>query len=415
MITLASAAPRTGSGNAFFIGVLAVLMTFGPMAVDMYLPALTAIGTAFHASQAQVQWSLSAFFLGFGIGQIVWGTLADRFGRRWPVVAGIMLYAVGCVGCGLADSVGHLAAWRFVQAIGACAGPVLARAMIRDVFERDRAASILSLMMLIMGIAPMAAPTVGGHILLVSSWRTIFWVQASFGVIALGAVLSVAETLPRQKRRVSRAASIAADYFRLLAHRRYLGYALCSGAIYGAMFAYISGTPFVYIQYFGVRPENYGLLFAVNIVGMIIVNTINSRIVMRYGSDRLLRLGCMLAAVAGLLVLACGLTGFGGLAGLAGSLILMMATTGMIAANAMAGAMSVYPQMAGSASALTGAVQFASGAAAGWVVGYLADGTPLPMAAVMCAATLLGAAFSIALVRSRPAAAPAPVPAPAQA
>ena len=385
--------------NPLFIAGLGVLMSFGPMAIDMYLPALPAISAEFHASQSQIQWSLSAFFLGFGVGQLLWGALADWLGRRGPIAAGILLYAIGCIGCSLTGDATHLAAWRFLQALGACAGPVLARAMVRDVFELDRAASVLSLMMLVMGVAPMAAPVVGGQILLLAGWRGIFWVQASFGVVALLSVLSLPETLPRTRRRKARLSTMLGAYLQLLLNRRYLGYAICSAFIYGAMFAYISGTPFVYIDLFKVPPQYYGFLFGINIVGMIVVNTINSRIVLRLGPDRVLRIGCVLAAAMGLMLLGCALTGFGGLWGIAGSLFLFMAMTGMINANATAGSMSAFPHIAGSASALTGMLQFGSGAVAGGAVGLLADGTAVPMAAIICATALAALACNLGLLR----------------
>jgi DHA1 family bicyclomycin/chloramphenicol resistance-like MFS transporter len=276
---------------------------------------------------------------------------------------------------------------------------VLARAMIRDVFGRDRSASVLSLMMLVMGIAPMVAPLVGGQILLIANWRAIFWVQAGFGIVAFLGLLSLPETLPPTARRKAHVMSMFQGYRLLLSDRRYLGYALCSAFIYGGMFAYVSGSPFVYIELFGVRPENYGFLFGINIGAMIIVNTINSRVVLRFGSDKLLRAGCLLAALTGLMLLATAATGFGGLFGIAAVLFLFLGMTGMIAANAMAGAMSAFPHVAGSASALTGMLQFAFAAAAGWAVGLLADGTALPMAAVICTTALLAVAFNLTLVR----------------
>ncbi|HEV2677773.1 MAG TPA: Bcr/CflA family multidrug efflux MFS transporter [Aliidongia sp.] len=390
---------RVANPGPLFIAALGVLMCFGPMAIDMYLPALPAIGLAFDVGQDKVQWSLSAFFLGFGVGQIVWGALADRLGRRRPVAAGILLYGIGCIGCSLTNDIGHLAIWRFVQALGACAGPVLARAMVRDVFGRDRAASVLSLMMLVMGVAPMVAPILGGHILLVGTWRTIFWVQACFVVVAFAGLISLPETLPADRRQASRLSGMIRSYGRLLTDRRYLGYALCSSFIYGGMFAYVSGTPFVYIELFGVRPENYGYLFGVNIVGMIIVNTINSRVVLKFGTDRVLRMGCLLAAAVGLALLGFAVTGVGGLVAIASLLFLFMGLTGMIAANAMAGGMSIIPEIAGSASALSGALQFTFGAIAGSAVGSLANGTAVPLAGVICTCGIASAIFNLALVR----------------
>lgn len=396
---LAAARAVPPSSSPFFLGVLGILMSFGPMGTDMYLPALPDIQAGFHATQEQAQRTLSAFFLGFGIGQLLWGALGDWLGRRLPIAAGVLLYGAGCVGCSLSTDIDHLALWRFVQALGACAGPVLVRAMIRDVFARDRAASVLSLMMLIMGAAPIIAPLIGGQILLLADWRGIFWAQAAFGVIALAALASIPETLDPANRRRAHVAGLLQSYRALLTNRRYLGYALNMGFVYAGMFAFLSGSPFVYIDLFHVRPEHYGLLFGINIVGMIIVNTLNSRLVLRYGSDRLLGLGSLLSMLSGLLLLGCAAMGWGGLWGLVGGLFLFMALTGLIIPNAMAGAMAAYPHMAGTASALAGMMQFGFGAASGWVVGYIADGTAMPMAAVIAASAAAVFLSNILLVR----------------
>ena len=381
-----------------FIATLGMLMAFGPMGVDIYLPALPTIAGAFGIGQDSVQWSLSAFFLGFGIGQIVWGALGDWLGRRGPIAAGILLYAAGCIGCSLSGGIVALSLWRFAQAFGACAGPVLARAMLRDIYQRDRAASMLSMMMLVMGIAPMIAPLIGGQILLLAGWRAIFWVQAAFGALALAGLLGLPETLPPERRAKTDLLGMMAGYGRLLVDPRSLGYAFCSAFIYAGLFAYISGTPFVYIELFGVKPQNYGYLFAVNIVAMILVNMINSRLVLRYGTDRMLKIGSLAAAVFGLLLLAIALSGFAGLAGIVGGLFLFLGTTGMVGANASAGAMSTHPELAGSASALVGMLQFALGGVAGGAVGFLADGTAVPMAAVIAAVGVIGLAVNLLLV-----------------
>lgn len=396
---LAAVRSRSPAESPFFIAALGVLMSFGPMGTDMYLPGMPAIGRELHAAQDQVQWTLSAFFLGFGVGQLLWGALSDRFGRRIPVATGILLYAVGCVGCSLTVDVGHLAAWRFVQAVGACAGPVLVRAMIRDVFERDRAASVLSMMMLVMGAAPIIAPLIGGQILVWANWRWIFGAQAAFGVIAMLALASLPETHPESRRTSLRPMVLFESYRKLLTDRRYLGYAIGSSFIYAGMFAFISGSPFVYIELFGVRPENYGFLFGLNIVGMIIVNTLNSRAVMRFGSDMMLRIGVWLSAASGILLVACVLGGWGGLWGLVGCLFLFMSLTGFCFANSMAGALQSFPQMAGTASALAGMLQFSSGAVSGWAVGLMADGTAMPMAAVIGGAALVSLALNLWLIR----------------
>jgi DHA1 family bicyclomycin/chloramphenicol resistance-like MFS transporter len=217
--------------------------------------------------------------------------------------------------------------------------------------------------------------------------------------LALAGLISLPETLPPERRIKTNVFGMLAGYRRLLTDRRCLGYALCSAFIYCGLFAYISGTPFVYIVLFGVKPQNYGYLFAVNILSMILVNMVNSRLVLRLGTDRMLRIGCATSAGCGLVLLAIAASGLWGLAGIAGALFVFLGMTGMIGANASAGAMSTYPELAGSASALVGMLQFAMGALAGGAVGFFANGTAVPMAAVIAGTSLIGLGFNLALVR----------------
>lgn len=385
-------------GGPLFICALAFLTAFAPMAVDMYLPALPAMGRTFSVSQEAVQWSLSAFFLGYGAGQLVWGPLGDRFGRRGPAAVGIVLFVAASIGCALAPSIEMVIACRFVQAVGACAAPVLARAMVRDIFAGDKAASVLSLMMVVMGVAPMIAPLIGGQLLAFFDWRAVFWALAAFGVFGLAILSRLPETLPQDRRIPARPSSMIKGYAQLMANRTYMGYALCGGFILAGLFAYISGTPFVYIEIFGVSPQAYGLLFGLNAVALMIGNSINSRAVLKFGKDRILAVACGLATTFGAILLAAGATGYGGLPGIVVPLFFFMSNVGVIIANAMAGALGVFPRIAGSASALAGSFQFAFGAAAGWAVAALADGTPLPMTAVIFTVSLGALASYLLLV-----------------
>jgi DHA1 family bicyclomycin/chloramphenicol resistance-like MFS transporter len=245
----------------------------------------------------------------------------------------------------------------------------------------------------------MVAPVIGGQILLLAGWRTIFWAQAAFGGMALAGLLCLPETLPPERRVKTSLFGMLSGYSRLLTDRRCLGYALSSAFVYCGLFAYISGTPFVYIVLFGVKPQNYGYLFAVNIVAMILVNMVNSRLVLRLGTDRMLRIGCLTSAGCGLVLLAIAASGLWALAGIAGALFVFLGMTGMVGANASAGAMSTHPELAGSASALVGMLQFAMGALAGGAVGFFANGTAVPMAAVIAATSLIGLGLNLALVR----------------
>jgi len=364
--------PPGWRGDVGFVFMLGALMAITPSAVDMYLPALPTIGRAFNATQDQVQLSLSGFFLAFAFGQLAWGPIGDRYGRRGPTLMGIALFAVGSIGCSFARDPIELALWRVVQALGAAAAVVLGRAMVRDVFDRDRSASVMSLMMLVMGAAPMLAPILGSQVLKLFDWRAIFWVLAVLGLVAGLPLLRQPETLPLDRRR-------------------------------SAMFAYISGTPFVYIELYGVAPDTYGLLFALNVVGMMGSNYLNSRLVLSMGSDAALRIGLLASVVCGAVLLVIAATGAFGLAGIVAGLLCMLACMGLIGSNAMAGALADHPQIAGAASALAGFTQFVLGAVSGLMVALLADGTAVPMCATMFAMALLGFGAHALLVGKRPA------------
>jgi DHA1 family bicyclomycin/chloramphenicol resistance-like MFS transporter len=297
----------------------------------------------------------------------------------------------------------ELAAWRVVQALGASAAPVLARAMVRDVFDRDRSATVMSMMMLVMGAAPMLAPILGSQVLAFFDWRAIFVVLGLLGLAAGVPLLRGPETLPTDRRRPGDMASVVGAYLRLLRDRRYIGYVLGGSGVFGAMFAYISGTPFVYIELFGVSPETYGFLFGLNVIGMMGSNYLNVRLVRSMGSDAALRIGLVASVVLGLGLLAIGASGAFGLAGIVVAIVLMLSCMGLIGSNAMAGALADHPQIAGAASALAGFTQFAMGAVAGLIVAVFADGTPLPMCATMLAMATLGFGAHAWLVGKRPA------------
>jgi DHA1 family bicyclomycin/chloramphenicol resistance-like MFS transporter len=369
--------------------VLGALTAFGPLSIDMYLPALPALADSFGVSPGRVQLTLSAFFLGFGTGQLVYGPLADRWGRRPPLLAGIGLYIGASVLCALSTDVAGLIALRLVQGLGACAGPLITRAVVRDLYERDRAARMLSLMMLVMGAAPLLAPLVGGQLLRAFGWRSIFAALAAFGVLCfVTAWLFLRETLGAARRSRAGVPAMVARYGVLLADRAFLGYTVSSGAAYAGMFAYFAGSPFVFIRLHGVAAEHYGFLFALNVIGLMACAAVNSRLVPRHGADRLLRRGVAAVALAGGWLLVAAATGWGGLAGLVIPLLVFIASLSFVGANALASALVAFPHMAGTASALAGTIQFGFGAASGAAVSVLHDGTALPMAAVIAGAGL---------------------------
>ncbi|GLK84708.1 multidrug effflux MFS transporter [Ancylobacter defluvii] len=380
-----SGAARSEAGRHGWrvLGTLSALMGFASVSTDLYLPAMPAMSRALGADAGTIELTVSGYLVGFSIGQLLWGPVSDRYGRRWPVAIGLVLFIVGSAGCALSYDAWTMIGWRVVQAVGASAGVVLARAMVRDLYAGPRAAQMMSRLMTVMAIAPLIGPLLGGQILAVAGWHAIFWALVGVGLATLVAVLRMPETLPPAQRNPSPLGRAMLRYGELLRHRRLLGYAGAGGFFYGGMFAYIAGTPFAYISYHHVPAALYGALFAVGIVGIMATNMLNSRLVLRFGSDRLLLWGTAAAALSGMALAGTTSIGWGGLWGLVIPLFFFVSATGFIVANSIVGALAGFPERAGAVSALIGAIHYGSGILGSALVGALADGTPWPMAAVI--------------------------------
>lgn len=388
---------KTGGPGWPALAVLCVLMGFASISTDLYLPAMPTMGRALGAQAGEIELSVTGYLIGFSLGQLLWGPLGDRFGRRPPVAAGLALFVVGTAGCALAAHAAALVGWRVVQALGACAAVVLARAMVRDLYDGRRAAQALSALMTVMAAAPLLGPSVGGLILDAAGWRAIFWTLAGVGVATLAALALLPETLPLARRNREALRRVLPGYGALLRQRRILGYAAAGGCFHAGMFAYIAGASFAYVDYHQTTPRVFGALFAANVAGVMIVNMLNVRLAARLGGDRLLLLGTAAAALAGAALAATAGTGWGGVWGLAVPLFVYVSAAGFIVANAIAGALAGFPDRAGAVSALVGALQYGCGIAGSALVGVLADGTPRPMAWVIAAAGAGGLACAWAL------------------
>ena len=372
-------APTIGATTPAGLRVLLVLSTllgFASISTDLYLPAMAA---ALHADAGTVELTIAGYLVGFGAGQLFWGPVGDRYGRRGPVAIGLVLFVIGSAGCAVSASASQMIGWRIVQAVGACAGVVLARAMVRDLYPRDRAAQMLSTLMTVIAIAPLLGPILGAQTLALAGWRAIFWTLVGVGLLTLAGLFALPETLPRERRNAEPLARAFARYGELVRRRALLGYAGAVGFFYAGTFAYVAGTPFAYIGYHHVSPQLYGGLFALGIVGIMATNVVNARLVTRIGSDRLLRAEPAIAAFAGVGSALTAWTGGGGLAGLVASLFVFVSATGFIVANSIVGALALVPQRAGAVSALVGAIQYGSGMVGSALVGTFANGTPGPM------------------------------------
>jgi len=394
--------PLSRAGERWVLIVLSFFMMVAPAATDMYLPALPVVTHDLGTSSAQVQLSVSYFFLGFGLGQLFWGPLSDRIGRRPPLLAGIVLFIAAGLAAGAAHTIDQMLIARFMQAVGGSAMTVIAQAMARDAWGRQRSAQALSMMLLIMGIAPLLAPIIGAQILRLTSWRAVFWALAVFGVIGLLMALRLPETRPRAARAGVTARAIAGSYLHLLRDVRYVGYTLTSTAVWAGLYVYVAGAPLLYMQHGGLTPQMFSLFFAMNIAGLIVTNFTNTRLLrLRQPPDRMLRAGVAgNAAVNTVLGLAACL-GWLPLPLLATLLFMFMALRGFINSNAMAGALANHPQHAGTAAALMGALQCVTGFAAGAVMSAFSDGTPRPMLLVMAALGLTALALMATLLKSR--------------
>jgi DHA1 family bicyclomycin/chloramphenicol resistance-like MFS transporter len=386
------------------IAVLAMLTAFTPMSIDMYLPAFPTIRGDFQASASQIQLSLSAFMLAFGFGQIFYGPLGDYFGRKPVLIAGVVLYIASSALCALADNANQLVALRIVQGLSAGAAPVMARTMVRDLAERDRAAQVMSILMASVSMAPMLAPLIGSVVMDLFGWRAIFLTLALFGALALlAASLKLEETLRPELRGPLNLGGILKRFGELLSTRTYMGYALTTGFLFGAMFSFISVSSFVLIEIYKLGPTTYALVFGASVLAMTIAATINSRITRRIGADVALRRACWLPAIAGVLLIIYGVieSRTGALGWVPIPLLSMCMISGMafVAPNATACALQRYPHMAGAAASLLGVVQFGCGSLFGALVGLLMNGSVLPMALFMGLGGLLCFAAHRLLVR----------------
>ncbi|MFD6757381.1 multidrug effflux MFS transporter [Micromonospora gifhornensis] len=380
--------------------VLGSLIAVGPLTIDMYLPALPAIVDDFATSSAAVQLTLTGTLIGLALGQLLIGPLSDAVGRRAPLIAGTALHIIASVCCALAPNVTVLGALRVVQGLGAAAAAVIAMAVVRDLFTGIAFARTLSRLLLVMGAAPVLAPTLGSELLRWTQWRGVFAALAVFGVLLmLVAVLGLPETLPPAQRQRGGPLHIARLYGSLLRDRAFVGLVMVAGLAMAALFAYVAGSSFVMQEQYGLDEQQFGIAFGAGAVGLIAATQGNVRLLRRYTPQRILLVALLAGTAAALVLVALAVTGFGGLPALLAALWLVLAATGLALPNAPALALSRHGEAAGTASALLGAVQFGVGAVAAPLVGVLGNGA-VAMAAVIAGG--LASALIALLVVARP-------------
>jgi DHA1 family bicyclomycin/chloramphenicol resistance-like MFS transporter len=372
------------STNRRWILILGAVVAIGPLSIDMYLPGLPSLQRHFFSDASAAQQSLAVFFAGLAVGQLIYGPVSDRFGRRGPLLAGLGIYIAATLGCAFAPSMSALIGLRFLQALGGCAGIVMTRAMVRDRFDPQDMARILSLLLLVIGIAPILAPLLGSVVLEQFGWQAIFLVQAMFGTLCLVAVaLYIVETHHPPPGATLSLGSALTGYAQLLRHRRFMGYALAGGSAQGGMFAYIAVSSFVFIEVYGLSPGTYATIFGTNAFGLIAAAQINRWLLNSYPAQKVLRGAIAVYLGGGLVLLAASLTGIGGLPGILLPLWVCITSLGFTFPNSVAAAMAPFGDKAGAASGLLGTLQFVIAGTTAAIVGYWYDGSVVPMAAVI--------------------------------
>ncbi|KOG39246.1 multidrug effflux MFS transporter [Streptomyces resistomycificus] len=383
--------------------VLGGLTATPPLAMDMYLPALPEVTRSLHAPTATVQLTLTACLVGMALGQIVVGPMSDRWGRRRPLLAGLVVYVLATAVCALAPTVELLVAFRLAQGLAGAAGIVIARAVVRDLYEGVAMARFFSNLMLISGVAPIAAPLVGGQILRVTDWRGVFVVLAVIGIVLTAVVWArLPETLAPADRHDGGFAESVRSMRALLADRVFTGYVLTGSFSFVVIFAYISASPFVIQEIYGASPQTFSLLFGLNSVGLVIMGQVNGKLLVgRVSLDKVLAVGLVvvgLAAVA-LLLMSAGVFGEVGLVPIAAGLFVVMSAIALTMPNAQALALMRVERSAGSASALLGTSSFLVGAVAAPLVGIGGEGTAVPLALVQLGAVLVAGACFVIMCR----------------
>ncbi|MEO7309212.1 MAG: multidrug effflux MFS transporter [Chitinophagaceae bacterium] len=374
--------------------ILGMLSAIGPFSIDMYLPAFSAIASDLHTNVATIAMSLSSFFIGICFGQFLYGPLLDRFGRKKPLYAGITIYLLASVGCALVGSANGLIALRFVQAIGGCAGTVASRAMVRDIFPVGENAKIFSKLMLVIAVSPIIAPTLGGYVTHLIGWHFVFVILAVMSaLILLGVHFYLPESRKPDPSFSLKPAPIIKGFWLVLKNRQFYTYSFTGAVSAAGLYAYIAGSPAVFMELFKVSEKQYGWIFATVAMGLIICSQINSILLQRYKSEQIIRVALVMQSITGIVLFTGSLYGRLGLAGTIICCCIVLSCQGFTFPNSSALSMAPFSKNAGSASAMMGGIQMGLGAGTSLLVSILSkkDHSAVPMTVVMvgCSVTSL--------------------------
>jgi DHA1 family bicyclomycin/chloramphenicol resistance-like MFS transporter len=370
--------------------ILGTLTALGPFSIDMYLPGFPAIAQDLHTTVAEVSLSLSSFFIGISAGQLLYGPLLDRFGRKKPLYVGLVVYIISSLACAFATSIDALIYLRFIQAIGSCAAAVASVAMVRDLFPVEENAKVFSTLMLVVGVSPMVAPTVGGYVTAGFGWESVFLILAALAVVILLTVLlGLPESGHSDPSLSLKPRPILTNFFAVLREPQFYTYAFSGAVAFAGLLAYVSGSPLVFMEIYAVNEKQYGWIFAFLSIGLIGASQVNSLLLRHYRSEQIIRVALCCQVITALLFVVCTTLGLLGLFPTIGFIFIYLCSLGFTFPNASALALSPFSRNAGSASALMGAVQMGLGALATVALSLFHSPTAIPMAAVMAGSAVL--------------------------
>ncbi|HDC4402740.1 TPA: Bcr/CflA family multidrug efflux MFS transporter [Enterobacter cloacae] len=393
--------PHSSFKIVFILGLLAMLM---PLSIDMYLPALPVISAQFGVPAGSAQMTLSTYILGFALGQLFYGPMADSLGRKPVILGGTLIFAAAAVACALAQSIDQLIVMRLFHGLAAAAASVVINALMRDIYPKEEFSRMMSFVMLVTTIAPLVAPMAGGAVLVWFSWHAIFWILALAALLASAMIFFfIDETLAVERRQKFHIRTTMGNFASLFRHKRVLSYMLASGFSFAGMFSFLSAGPFVYIELNHVSPQHFGYYFALNIVFLFIMTIINSRFVRRIGALNMFRAGLWIQFVMAIWLVVSAFFGVGFWALVVG-VAAFVGCVSMISSNAMAVILDEFPHMAGTASSLAGTFRFGIGAVVGALLSMATFNTAWPMLWAMAFCATSSIIFCLYASRPRKAA-----------
>lgn len=380
------------NNNRFLlILILGLLSAIGPFSIDTYLSGFPTIAADLHVTVDAVSYSLSSFFIGISLGQLIYGPLLDRFGRKKPLMIGLVIYVVASLGCAIAHTIEMLIIFRFLQALGGCVGMVAPRAVVRDIFPVSESAKIFSTLILILGVSPIIAPTIGSYMIVSLGWQSVFWLQSFMGVLLLIAVVFL---LPESKQPDPtfslKPAPIISSFWNVFKTPQFLTYTLAASLVSAGVYAYLSGSPFVFMKIFKVNEQQYGWIFGFLAAGLIMSSQLNNLLLNKFSSEWIIKTTLLIQTTIGVLLCVSSIMGWLTLFNAIVLIFLFLCCQGFSFPNAAALSMAPFKKEAGTASALMGAFQMGFGSLAAALVGYMSNGTSVPMTGVMAGCAVLG-------------------------